>query len=390
MTLMCTSIKQPFLCQKGRLAGFFLCLLLSACQPASGPVSGALEFTRAEQAIRADLPLKASEHLALAIQQGHPTAARDWLSLTHPKMGPLQQYQQLQQWSLQPLPPELAATLGLWHDAAVMPPVLAAGPRHQSCQLQVQPVLSTLVSVEHWLRLQRDWHQSGLAQLPICFLAPIVLDGRELRCSEQTEQRISCDPTSLSTVMRLSAAQVLLVAAGRGLASYNNGWLQLPENFSPALFRHEFSHALGFLDEYTLTPAVAAVECARNDVLANLLLKPDDAARYARYWGLNVQELQLTPVDTCRAAGIQAWRPVQADSHMQHYELAIPELYQRVMKRQLAQVHVLMPVQYYFAYLARQQQDMQQWQVFMQQAAAFGYPAAQEALQAAGISSTAR
>ena len=39
-----------------------------------------------------------------------------------------------------------------------------------------------------------------------------------------------------------------------------------------------------------------------------------------------------------------------------------------------------MPVQYYFAYLARQQQDWQQWQHFMQQAAIWGYPDAQQAL----------
>lgn len=387
---MRTSIKQSLLRQKGRLAGFFLCLLLTACQPASGPTAGALEFKKAQQAIQADLPIKATEHLAKSIQQGHPAAIKQWLVLTSGQMGPLQQFQQLQQWSVNPLPAELAASLGLWHDAAVKPPAMSIGPQHKSCRLQVQPVLSTAVSVKHWLHLQQDWPQSGLSELPICFQTPILLDSRELRCSEQTGQRISCDTKGLAKVVQLNTAQILLVAAGRGQASFNNGWLQLPENFTPALFRHEFSHALGFLDEYALTPAVAAVECARSDMIANLVLNLDDADRYAKYWGLKVQDLQLTPVETCRAAGRQAWRPVRADSHMQHYELAIPELYQQVMRRQLAKAHALMPVQYYFAHLARQQKDMQQWQVFMLQAAAFGYPPAQDAVKAAGISLTAR
>lgn len=75
---------------------------------------------------------------------------------------------------------------------------------------------------------------------------------------------------------------------------------------------------------------------------------------------------------------------------MQHFELAIPELYQHIMKQQLAQNHLVMPVQYYFAYLARQQKDMRRWQLLMQQSASFGYPAAQAALHDAGLSSTAR
>ena len=85
-----------------------------------------------------------------------------------------------------------------------------------------------------------------------------------------------------------------------------------------------------------------------------------------------------------------AWRPVRTDSHMQHFELAVPALYRQIMQRQLKQSAMLMPVQYYFAYLARQQQDMQRWQLLMHQAAAFGYPAALEALEAAELSLTAR
>lgn len=384
------SIKLWCQVKKSRLAGFFLFALLSGCQPQPAPEPGALELSRAQQSLQAGLPIKAAEQLATAIRQGHPEAVTRWLELTGPQLGPLQQYQQLQAWSVAPLSSAQTVRLGLWHDATVMPPALTASTAPAGCKLTVQAVLSTEASVAHWQQLQQDWPQSDFAPLPVCFLAPIFVDNRDLRCTEQAEQRIACDPARLSEIMQHSKAQILLVAAGRGQASFNNGWLQLPEQFSPALFRHEFSHALGFIDEYPLPATTATTECARTDVLANLLLETADAGRYASHWQLDVQDLQLTPVETCRAAGIQAWRPVQADSHMQHFELAVPALYQRVMQQQLRQAALLMPVQYYFAYLARQQQDMQRWQLLMGRAAAFGYPAAVEALEAAGPSLTAR
>ncbi len=164
----------------------------------------------------------------------------------------------------------------------------------------------------------------------------------------------------------------------------------MPENFTPALFRHEFSHALGFLDEYALPASVAAAECQRTNLTPNILFAAADLKRYADYWQLDHGQLRLTPVATCDAANLQAYRVVQIDSHMQHFELPVPALYIKLMQQQLKQPQQVMPVQYYFAALARQRQDMVSWQQLMQQAAAFGYPAAQDGLAAAGLSSTAR
>lgn len=384
------SIKQMYALQKSRLAGFFLCLVLSACQPASESSPGALELAKAEQALQRGLTLKAAEHFAISIQQRNPAAAGRWLELTKDSLGPLQQYQQLRNWSAEPIAIEHAVSLGLWRDAIVMKPNFSALVQPIQCQINLQPVLSSATSVQHWQRLQSAWRESDLADLPICFLSPVLLDSRDLDCSEDVGKRITCNSALLSELMQQSPAQLLFVAAGRGGASYNNGWLQLPEHFSPELFRHEFSHALGFLDEYALVPAVAATECVRKDILPNLLLSRDDASRYARFWRLNLDELQWTEVDSCRAQGITAWRPIQVDSHMQHYELPIPDLYLHIMAQQLERAHLIMPVQYYFAYRARQQNDMQRWKTLMQRAADFGYLPAQEALSAADVSLSAR
>lgn len=375
--------------QKGRLAGFFL-LLLSACQPAVPVVPGALEFSKAQQAIQARLPIKAAEHLAVAIRQGHPAAAHQWLLLTHPAQGPLQQYQQLQQWLPQALAAESAAVLGLWQQQGVAKPQLLSERATTDCKLKIQPVLTSAAAIYHWQQFRQDWPDSAFAALPICFLSPELIDSRTLQCSEQTASRIQCDAQALQRIVITGRAQLLTVVGGRGQASFNNGWLQLPENFSPALFRHEFSHALGFLDEYALSAAVAATECRRSDLTPNILFAPSDLPRYAAHWQLSLSQLQLTPVATCDRVDLPAYRVIAADSHMQHFEEAVPALYLQLMQQQLGAPQQLMPVQYYFAALARQRQDMISWQQLMQQAAAFGYPAALDGLSAAGISSTAR
>ncbi len=376
--------------KKSRLAGFFLLLTLFGCQPDAVPVPGALEYSKAQQALEAKMPIKATEHLARAVQQGHPQAAVAWLQLTDEQLGPLAQLRQLQQWRGGSIDAEVARTLGLWQQPGIAHPAIETHPVVSTCQLKVQPVLSSAVSLRHWQQFVAGWSTSALANLPVCFTKPVLLDSRVLACSEQQGQRIRCDEMALTQLVAETDAQVLLVAAGRGNASYNNGWLQLPENFSAALFRHEFSHVLGFLDEYALSPQVAQDVCRPGVRAPNLLLSASDLPDYARHFGLDTDQLQLTPVATCQQAGLQAFRPVASDSHMQHYELAMPPLYLQLMAKQLETPQQIMPVQYYFAYLAKQQQDMDNWRQLMQKAAAFGYPAAQGGLTAAGLSWSAR
>lgn len=375
--------------QKGRLAGFFL-LLLSACQPSQTVVPGALEFAKAQQAIQAKLPMKAAEHLALAIQQGHPDAPSQWIRLTQTEQGPLQQYQQLQQWRSQPLDADSAALLGLWQEQGLTRPQLSPEPATSQCQLNIQPVLTSASATSHWQQFRQNWPASAFATLPLCFLPPAFVDSRALQCSETPGSRIQCNAQVLQEIVSSGRAQLLMVVAGRGNASFNNGWLQLPENFTPALFRHEFSHALGFLDEYALPESVAAVECLQTDLTPNILFAAADLVRYTAYWQLGGEQLRLTPVATCDAVNRQVYRVVEANSHMQHFELPVPALYVRLMQQQLKQPQQVMPVQYYFASLARQRQDLASWRQLMQQAAAFGYPAALDGLTAAGFSSTAR
>lgn len=391
--------------QKSRLAGFFLSLL-TACQPAVVPtVPGQLSFHQAKEAMARQLPVKAATLYRQAAEQGYWPAVPAYLAL---QQGPARQHstealfnwlQQLavtQQLSTAAADPteqqqlqQLQAELGAWQllpaaqQQQLQQPYLQQFQTVNACALTLQPVLSTLASARDWLGLMRQWQQDPqLSQLAICFKPPQFMDSRDLACSEQAGVRIHCQASALVPVVLQGEATQLVVVAGQGHASYNNGWLQLPVGADLALFRHELSHLFGFLDEYPLSAAVAADECIPGRITPNLVFAKTDVASYLQHWQLAATDIELTAVTTCQQLKQQAYRVVAVDSHLQHYELAMPALYLQLMQQQLQQPELLMPVQYYFAYLARQQQNWPQWQQLMQLAAEAGYPAAIEALAA--------
>ena len=104
-----------------------------------------------------------------------------------------------------------------------------------------------------------------------------------------------------------------------------------------------------------------------------------DVEAYVQRWNLT-KTPALTAVDTCQAVNMQAYRVIAEDNVMRFYELPLPDHYFQLMQHMLHQPEELMPVQYYFAYLARQRQDWQKWQQFMQQASMLGYAEAAQAL----------
>jgi len=299
---------------------------------------------------------------------------------------------ELQQWLLQqPLSQSqlfpFFAELGLWQQLTkvqqqeLQQPFSRLHFSAKSCVLSLQPVLSNLTSARQWQLLLAQWQQdSQLSSLPLCWLAPVFIDSTALSCSEQTTQRIQCHLPVLKQQLEGADFHQVLLLAGKGGASYNNGLLQLPEQSSLALLRHELSHAFGFLDEYALLPQVAKAECKPGRLTPNLLFDKNDLTAYQQLWQLEHTELQLTPVASCNNAALQAYRVVADDTHMQHYELQMPDLYLQLIRKQLQKPELLMPASYYFAYLARQQQDWPAWQHWMQHAAGLGYPPAQEAL----------
>jgi hypothetical protein len=377
---------------KSRFTGFFAFVLLAGCQP---PVDDSTSLMQRAQTEPAAAMRLATQRLANAeldsalhwFRQG--ARLGDSAALAHALQ--LQQRQQGRLATAQWLQSALAdgavsnnqvtatqrAELGLWSSG----PAGVAGFTHPAgCQLTLQPVVSQQVGLNRWQQLLNQWQQdTQLQQLAVCFAPAIQVSATELSCTEQLASRIQCNYLALSSTVADGDFSQLLVIAGRGNASYNNGILQLPDNASLALLRHEFMHVLGFIDEYPLSADTAAEVCHSSTLYPNILFAPQQAA-YLRHWQLDHGQVALTPVDSCATSGQQAYRVVAAANVMRSYELDLPALYLTLAQRILSKPEAIMPVQYYFAYLARQQQNWPAWQQFMQQAAAQGYDEAVQAL----------
>jgi len=380
-------------CVKSRFSGFFAFLLLSACQPAVDSQSELMQRGQHNPAIAVNLAtqrLANGEHSAALHWFRHAASLGDPQALLHALQ--LQQRQQsklatalwLQQqvnngvFQLDAIAPSKRAELGLWQGLEV--PYSTPYTHPQGCQLTLQPVATQQAGVERWHSLLGQWRSNKqLSQLPVCFSAIVTVNSTELLCSEESNTLLRCDYSALNNRVATGSFSQLLVIAGRGKASYNNGIVQIPDNANLALLQHEFMHVLGFIDEYRLAEHTASEVCKTNVYYPNLVMA-ENISGYLKHWQLKADDISLTAVPSCHHESIQAYRVVPAVTAMGAYEMELPDLYLTLAKRILEQPEKLMPVQYYFAYLARKNENWSQWQQFMQQASDWGYAEAQQAL----------
>lgn len=301
--------------------------------------------------------------------------------------GYLKHYLQQQQ-GLNSAETNLAADYGLWQ--YVQSPIEVTSNSHSSCSLTLQPVVQSKAGSSRLQWLLQQWQQDPqLSVLSVCFLPELRVNSTDLQCSHQSRQRIQCQYQVLMQQVAQGSFTQLLVVAGEGNANYNNGIVQLSESSSFEVFRHEFAHILGFIDEYSLNAEVAQVECNNDKIRPNLLTDEKQLQFYLKHWQLEPHQVQLYPVDSCNQAGKQAYAPVKTLSFMRSHEAEVPDLYVELMQKVLTRPELIMPVQYFYAYLARQQQDWHSWKLLMEQAAKQGYPDAQESMQKTTVTPTA-
>ncbi|QBL08606.1 hypothetical protein E0Z06_03295 [Rheinheimera sp. D18] len=377
---------------KSRFIGFFAFVLLTSCQPNTDSQAELIQRALHEPAAAMQL---ANQRLATAQYNealywfrqaallGNNAALEHALQLQQRVQGRLASAQWLQQQldanaiAISAVSDAQRAILGLW---AEHQPLVSGFKHAQGCQLTLQPVISQQLGADTWQRLLQQWQQDRqLSQLPVCFLSVYTVNSTELACTENSDSLIQCQYNVLNSLVAKGTFSQLLVIAGRGKAGYNNGIVQLPDNASLALLRHEFMHILGFVDEYQLAARNAQQVCQPGVIYPNVIIG-NDVTGYLQQWQLTREDITLTAVDSCQVTPLQAYRVVSQANVMRFYELELPDLYFQLAKKAIAQPEQLMPVQYYFAYLARQQQNWPQWQQFMQQASAMGYADATQAL----------
>lgn len=387
-----------FLCQrltkKSQFTGFFVFVLLLGCQPENVTENSLMQQAQTDASAANTLAAKrlatdeldaALHWLQQAAKLGDSAALAHSLQLQQRLEGKLATAHWLaqaiadEQIQFDALNMQQRQQLGFWSkndNIASVPGYISP----KGCAVTIQPVVSQLAGEQRWQLLLQQWQQHPeLANLAVCFTELQRLESLELQCSEQSNQRIRCQTQPLQQLAASAEISQLLVIAGRGKASYNNGIIQLPDNASLALLQHEFFHLLGFIDEYPLPLTTAEQVCQTRHIHPNIVLN-NNIQPYLSHWQLQDSELTLTPVPSCDALGLQAYRVVAAINPMHFYETEMPPLYWQLARKVLQQSETIMPVQYYFAYLARQQQDWILWQEFMQQASNLGYVAAQQAL----------
>ncbi|WP_139056503.1 hypothetical protein [Rheinheimera sp. A13L] len=400
--------------KKSRFSGFFvfknvltlwLLYSLAGCEPALEHLPEQQLMDKAQQGHGAAAVLLAKKRQ----QQGDFPAALNWyqkaldagltnelaalLALKQRQDGFLATASYLehhlqQQQSVNAAEADLAADYGIWHYA--QSPAYFASNSNSSCSLTLQPVVQSKAGSRQLQLLQQQWQQDPqFSSLPVCFLPEKRINSTDLQCSYQAGQRIQCHYQVLTPDVAKGGFSQLLVVAGEGTANYNNGIVQLAESSSFEVFRHEFAHILGFIDEYSLSAEVAQAECRSDKIRPNLLTDKTQLDLYLQHWQLQRHDIQLQKVESCDNAGVQAFAPVTAMSFMRSHEAQVPDLYFKLMQKVLAQPELIMPVQYFYAYLARQEQDWYHWRLLMDQAAKQGYPDAQHLLQEASAIPTA-
>lgn len=362
--------------------------LLCGCDNASRQQPGELSFEQAVRAQARQLDEQAFELFQRSAELGFADAIDKTLLLQQRLQRPSIE---LEIW-WQKLPDSTAKQhaaqqLGYWDylDPSVHQAVLVSfkAADAKGCTLTIQPVLSDLSSIAQWRRLHASWPQQALAALPICFATPLLLDSRRLACSQTG--RLQCQLKELEPHVAQSSHPVWLLFGGRGSANYNNGFLMAPQTADWPLLSHELSHAFGFIDEYPLHPAVAADECQRGRITPNLLFSPQDVQKWRDYWHIT-QPIELTPVDSCNAIGLPAWRPVATVTSLQHFEYPLPPLYVQLIGQSLQRKADILPAQYFLAVEAKRRGEFQTYLMLLKQAAQMRYPAAQQALAAQQVS----
>jgi hypothetical protein len=359
----------------------FLSLLLG-CDSATPPQPGQLSYEQATRAQALQLNEQAFVLYQRSAELGFDAAIEKTLLLQ----------QQLQRpsttlatwWQALPASSQkqrAAQQLGYWDDIELsQQQVLLKSLQVQvnpTCALTVQPVLSDQRSVDRWLQLHASWPQQSLASLPICFASPLLVDSRRLACSQTG--RLQCELTELENQVAQSPHPLWLLLGGRGNANYNNGFLLAPYSADWPLLSHELSHAFGFIDEYPLQAAVAADECLQGRITPNLLFSMHDLQNWRDYWQIK-QPVELTPVDSCAAVGLPAWRPVATVTSLQHFEYPLPPLYLELIGKALQRKAEILPAQYLLAVQAKRRGELQTYQMLLKKAAQMGYPAAKQAL----------
>lgn len=271
---------------------------------------------------------------------------------------------------------QLALTLisaGLTHSvpriSAGLPPPVQAELTQQDkplCELRIQPVIEKPSFGKHIKKLENSLNKSSVGSLAVCFNKPKVVAELHSICSGSDDQAISCSVSALAnTVKGLSFSQLLVMTKSGG-ANTRGGLMFLSQHDKEAEFIHEFSHWLGFVDEYKIKKQAQKQYCqyalpfklAENVFVADKAVEQTDVEQFAGR--------ALYKTNTCLGTRYQAYKWTADISHMQALDIPMSTAYAEHMKNQFAGFKVV-PAAMNFA-LFYKENEPQQYQYWLDRA----------------------
>lgn len=216
------------------------------------------------------------------------------------------------------------------------------------CQQRIQMFASSLATITRADALYNEFkNDQRLRDLPLCIAPPIWLQSDALTCnkSKNGRGRDACDVTVLANAVSTRKLTHGIVIAEQGKANVQNGIMFLDISDAYSVLVHELAHFSGFIDEYPLNKSLANRYCSKPAIRTfappNVVLADGESyspsATLTRWpKALQGQALTLTPTKTCDLVDVEAYKPSEVITFMEHHDTGtIPAVYLALWKEQL-------------------------------------------------------
>ena len=255
-----------------------------------------------------------------------------------------------------------------------------------SCKNSIQLFATTVENLLYSEKLINQYRHQPIEHSlnqTVCFAPVRYRSIEKLQCNNRLDKRISCDESQWLDNTAEIKAKYLAVLLPQGGANVHLGILYIDKHDTVAVFAHEISHLLGFVDEYPLPvnhqncqqsqPQIFANNIAvlpkaykgnrraiRKKILSqlawskfikdstpilhlkssanNLLINSQPLANTAQ-WQLGTpinydQEIGLFFSESCDKTPLQAFKPLKRQTQLRYFEKPLPRLYPKILALQ--------------------------------------------------------
>ena len=197
-----------------------------------------------------------------------------------------------------------------------------------TCLTSLQLFATNLSHLRHIDALvERFKVQQPLAKY-VCFSTPRYISIKQIDCIAQTGEAITCDESRWQSITTKVNSRHIGLMLKEGGANVHLGILYFDTNDNSAVFSHEVSHLLGFVDEYPLIKGHDKCQGGQQEMFSH------NIAVLNRYYHGEKKEVRASVLDNIPwAESINADTPILQEMHSgrgikKHWRLGTPIKYQ--------------------------------------------------------------